>query len=55
MLDDLRDILVELHHLLVVAAALKGRTRVDVLAHQHVDLQRFPLVPVRIEQIPELL
>ena len=51
VLDDARDVVVEFHHLLVVAPALVGRTRFDRFAHQHVDLPQPPLVVAQQEQL----
>jgi hypothetical protein len=46
VVDDAGNAVVVLHHFLVVAAALRGRARLNQSAHQHVYLQRFTLMPI---------
>lgn len=50
VLDDAGDIVVEFHHLLVVAPALVGGARLDGLAHEHVDLPQPALVVAQQEE-----
>jgi hypothetical protein len=38
----------------VVAAALRGRARLNQSAHQHVYLQRFPLMPIGFKKVTVL-
>lgn len=52
MVDNAGNGAVVLHHLLVVAAALCGGPGLDELAHEDVDLQGLPLVPIRLEELP---
>ena len=51
MLDNAIDGFELHHHFLMVASTLKGISQLDVLAHQHIDLDSFFLLERKVKKL----